>query len=316
MLAACYVWAYARSNPDFVSDFDQLWAAARALWRHGDPYHVVGPRGAFLWKWPLYYPMPAVLLVAPLGLVSVVVARMIVVSISAGLFAYAITKDGFARLPLLLSISFVTAIELVQWSPFLTAAMLLPSLGWLAAAKPNLGVAMAAFATSTRALVVLVAGSVLLFALSFVVAPGWMSEWLANVRSAPHFVPPIMRPVGFVLLASLLRWRRPEARLLAALACVPQTPTFYDHVFVFVVPRTTRESLLLTVLTFAVYFSVAFAPRFQTFQQWGDFVANATILLVYAPAVIMVLRRPNEGQLPAFIERLLSRTPFRQERST
>jgi len=26
--AALYVWAYARANPDFVSDFDQVWAAA------------------------------------------------------------------------------------------------------------------------------------------------------------------------------------------------------------------------------------------------------------------------------------------------
>jgi hypothetical protein len=105
----------------------------------------------------------------------------------------------------------------------------------------------------------------------------------------------------------LAKWRRPEARLLAALACVPQTPTFYDHVFVFVVPRTSRETLVLVVLTFAVYFAVAFAPTFTTFQQWGDFVAAATILFVYAPAVIMVLRRPNEGAAPRVLDWLATR---------
>ena len=307
LAAGVYVWAYARANTDFVSDFDQVWAAARALWDGKDPYRVVGPRGSFLWKWPLYYPLPAVVLMAPIGLVPVIVARVLFAGLSAGLLAFAITRDGYGRLPLLLSISFVTAVELVQWSPLLTAAMLLPSLAWVAVAKPNLGVAMAAYAFSPRVIAVMVAGAVALLLISFALQPGWVTPWLANVRSAPHFVAPIMRPGGFLLLAALLRWRRPEARLLAALACVPQTPTFYDHVFVFVVPRTTRESLELTVLTFAVYFAVAFGSPFDTFQRWGDFVANATMILIYAPAAIMVLRRPNEGAMPAFVERAVAR---------
>jgi hypothetical protein len=116
-----------------------------------------------------------------------------------------------------------------------------------------------------------------------------------------------MRPAGVLLLAAVARWRRPEARLLTALACIPQTPTFYDHVLVFVVARTARESLVLVVLTFAVYFAVAFAAPFETFQQWGDFVANATNALIYAPAVIMVLRRPNEGTVPPLLERVAAR---------
>ena len=307
LAAGVYVWAYARANTDFVSDYDQVWASARALWDGRDPYRVVGPRGSFLWKWPLYYPLPAVVLMAPIGLVPVVIARVLFAGLSAGLLAFAITRDGYGRLPLLLSISFVTAVELVQWSPLLTAAMLLPSLAWVAVAKPNLGVAMAAYAFSPRVIAVMAAGAIALLLISFALQPGWVAPWLANVRTAPHFVAPVMRPGGFLLLAALLRWRRPEARLLAALACVPQTPTFYDHVFVFVVPRTTRESLVLTVLTFAVYFAVAFASPFDTFQQWGDFVANATMIIIYAPAAIMVLRRPNEGAIPALVERAVAR---------
>jgi len=305
--AAGYVWAYARANPDFVSDFDQVWAGARALWHHQDPYRVVGPRGAFLWKWPLYYPLPALLLVSPLGLLPVVASRVIFTAVSAGLLTFALTRGGYARLPLLLSISFVTAVELVQWSPLLTAAMLLPSLGWVAVTKPNLGLAMAAHASSRRALTFMAAGSAALLAASFVVMPAWFGEWLAAVRGAPHFVAPVMRPFGFVLLAALARWRRPDARLVAALGCIPQTPTFYDHVLLFVVPRTSRESLTFTALTLGVYFSVAFAAPFETFQQWGDFVATATLVLVYIPALVMVLRRPNEGPMPAFMERLRAR---------
>ena len=312
--SVAYVLAYARANPDFVSDFDQLWAAGRALWAGADPYRVVGPRGAFLWKWPLYYPAPAILIVSPLGLLPVVAARAIFTAISSGLFAYAITREGYARLLLLLSISFVTAVELVQWSPLLTAAMLMPSAAWLAVAKPNLGAAMAAYAASRWVLVVMIVGAVVLTAVSLFVLPTWPREWWNNVRSAPHFVAPILRPAGFLLLAVLVRWRRPEARLLAALACVPQTPTFYDHVFVFVAARTAREALILVVLTFVVYFAVAFASPFDTFQQWGDFVANATIVLIYAPAVIMVLRRPNDGPVPTVIERLATRILPRSRR--
>ena len=307
LAAGLYVWAYARANPDFVSDFDQLWASARALLEHKSPYDVVGPRGAFLWKWPLYYPLPAVVLVAPLGLLQVVAARVVFAAVSAGLFAFAITRDGFGRLLTLLSISFITAVELVQWSPLLAAGMLLPWLGWVAVAKPNLGAAMAAYAASRTALAILFVGSAILIGVSFVILPGWVGDWWANVRSAPHFVAPIVRPGGILLLAVLAKWRRPEARLLAALACVPQTPTFYDHVLVLLVARGTRESLVLVALTLAVYFSVAFAAPFDTFQQWGDFVANATLWLVYAPAAIMVLRRPNEGAVPGRIEALVAR---------
>jgi hypothetical protein len=215
---------------------------------------------------------------------------------------------------LLLSISFVTAVELVQWSPLLTAGLILPAASWLAVAKPNLGAAMAAYSLSRQVLLIMIAAAAILIATSLFVIPGWPREWWANVRSAPHFVAPILRPAGFLLLAVLARWRRPEARLLAALACVPQTPTFYDHVFVFVVARTARESLVLVVLTFAVYFAVAFGSPFATFQQWGDFVATATMALVYAPAVIMVLRRPNEGPAPAFLERIAARMWSRSRR--
>jgi hypothetical protein len=240
-----------------------------------------------------------------------IAARVIFAAFSAGSLAYALSRDGYARLLSLLSISFVTAVELVQWSPLLTAGMLVPSLAWTGIAKPNLGAAMAAYWSSRQTVIAMAIGSAALVAVSFAVQPNWTAEWWANVRSAPHFVAPILRPGGILLLVVLAKWRRPEARLLAALACVPQTPTFYDHVFVFVVPQTSREVLALVVLTFAVYFAVAFAAPFTSFRQWGDFVAAATILFVYAPAVIMVLRRPNHGPVPGIIERLAARLRLR-----
>lgn len=301
--SALYVVAFAWANPDFVSDFDQVWGAARALLAGDNPYDAVGPGRQYPWRWPLYYPLPAVILTTPLAVVPVVAARAVFAGVSAALLAWAMTRDGFARWPLFLSISFVTAIELTQWSPLLTAAMLMPSLGWLAVTKPNLGAVMAAHAESNRTLFILGGGSLMLLAVSFAIQPGWVADWLEKVRSAPHFKAPIGRPFGFVLLLALLRWRRPEARLLAALALVPQTPTFYDHVFVFAVARTFRESLTLTVCTFAVFFVIGFNAPLPSFDAWGDLLARATVYLIYLPALVIVLRRPNTGNVPDLLTR-------------
>ena len=95
----------------------------------------------------------------------------------------------------------------------------------------------------------MVIGSPVLIAISFLVQPNWVSGVVGQRAERPALHRTHLRPGGVLLLAVLVKWRRPEARLLAALACVPQTPTFYDHVFVFVVPRTTREALALVVLT-------------------------------------------------------------------
>jgi hypothetical protein len=97
-----------------------------------------------------------------------------------------------------------------------------------------------------------------------------------------------------LLLAALARWRRPEARLLAALACTPLTPTFYDPILLYLVTRTFREALVLTVATFVVFFVVVFSGPIRTAAQWGEIVSTASIWVLYLPCLIMVLRRPNQ----------------------
>jgi len=299
-LSAGYVYLFARANPDFVSDFDQVWAGAAAIWRGENPYTVVGPRGAFLWRWPLYYPMPAMILAAPLGLLPVVAARMVFAGLSAALFSYAISRDGFQRWPVFISLAFLVNVELVQWSSLLAAAALIPGISWVAVAKPNLGVALLAAAPRSRVVLTMVGGSAILVAISFIVLPDWPGYWLANVRSATHFKPAILRPGGFLLALAALRWRRPEARLLLALACTPMTPTFYDPVLLFIIAQTTREALTLSASTIALYFVVAFVDPARTMEDWGAVVATASVFLLYLPCLVMVLRRKNVGELPTF----------------
>src|SRR4029453_8462548 len=170
-------------------------------------------------------------------------------SVSAGLFAFALTRDNLDRWPVFISVSFMVNVELVQWSSLLAFAAMTPAMSWLACTKPNIGVAILAGASRGKTIAITAIGSAVLIALSFLILPSWLHSWVDNVRAAPHFRPPITRPGGFLLLAAALRWRRPEARFLCAMACTPLTPTFYDPVLLCVVTKTTREALVLTVGT-------------------------------------------------------------------
>ena len=123
----------------------------------------------------------------------------------------------------LLSASFLNAVILGQWSPFLTALAVLPVLGVAWAAKPSIGAAMFAAFPSRRG----VMAALLLVGLSLVIAPTWPWRWWSILFHGPQAIP-ILRPAGFLLLLALLRWQLPEARLLLALGCVPQTIGLYD----------------------------------------------------------------------------------------
>jgi hypothetical protein len=302
--AGLYVYFYARANPDFVSDFDQVWAGARAILHRQNPYLVVGPRRPFHWSWPLYYPMPALIVTAPLGALPVIAARVVFASVSAGLFAYALTRDSLARWPAFISVSFMVNVELVQWSSLLAFAAMTPVASWLACTKPNIGVAIVAGASRRRTLTIIAAGSSLLIAVSFLILPSWFHFWLENVRSAPHFRPPVVRPGGFLLLLAALRWRRPDARFLLGMACTPLTPTFYDPVLLYAITRTTREALALTVGTVVLFFVIAIVSPQPIFSIWGEVLAKASVWVIYVPCLVMVLRRPNNGPPLPFLESL------------
>jgi hypothetical protein len=145
LVVAVYVAAVGKANPDFTSDFDQVWAGAKALWEDKDPYAVVGPGLDFGWSWPLYYPLPALVALAPLGLLPVLTARTVFAGASSALLAWAITRDGWSRLPIFLSVSFMVTMELGQWSALYAAAFFIPAIG-AGLRQANFGLALAAAA--------------------------------------------------------------------------------------------------------------------------------------------------------------------------
>jgi len=307
-VCGAFAYSYALGHPGKLVDIDQLWFAARALVAGRNPYDEVGPGRAFSMDFRLYYPLPAVMAFTPLALLPMHVARASFVAIAMGTLALAVTRDGWWRLSVLLSGSAFMAIIAGQWSPLLTAALYFPVLGALFIVKPNVGLALAtAFRTNVAVNTALVGGLALLAA-SLRVQPDWPRDWLAAVRSAPHFAPPVLHLGGPVILLALLRWRRPEARMLVAFACIPHTTLVYEALPLLLVASNLRESLLLGLLTGVVYLVPAAVPQLATpvtarIAITGDLL----VALLYLPCVLLVLRRPNHGLLPGMIERHLGR---------
>jgi len=312
LVSLAYVVAHGLANPDFTSDFDQVWAGARALWQGKDPYVVVGPGREFGWRWPLYYPLPALVAVAPLGLLPVIAARAIFAGTGASLLAWAVSRDGWQRWPIFLSVSFMVTLELGQWSNLFAAAFFLPALGILGVAKPNFGAALALASYRRHTVAWLVAGTVALLAIAQLLQPGWHEPWLRNLRAADHFTPYVLRPLGFLLLLAALKWRRPEARWLLALALVPQPPSFYDQMLLAVICLTTRESLVFATSTIVLFFYVGFNTPQPDYAAWGRLVGNGTLWICYFPVLVMLLRRPNEGAIHPALERLAGRLRVRR----
>ena len=291
-----------------TSDFDQCWVAARALLHGHNPYDMIGPGRAFAWRFPFFYPLPAALIAMPFAWFEVSVTRALFISISAALLAFAITRRDYHRLVLFLSAGFCVSLLKSQWEPLLTAAALLPALSWVFVAKPTVGAALfVAFPSRTAVL-----GGVALVAVSLIVMPSWPATWLQMLHQESHMRTPIITLMGPLLLLALLRWRRPEARLLVALACVPQTLILYMTVPLFLIPDTLGESALLAALSWVaqtVTFTMPHQPPHPSFYTDSAWVIVA---LMYIPCLVMVLRRRNEGELPAVVASLQARVSKRR----
>ena len=157
----------------------------------------------------------------------------------------ALTRSGPHRIIALTSFPFYVASAISQGSPLFVAATVYPGLGVLFAAKPTIGLAVWLYRPQWR-----IAAAVAAFLLvSWVVQPSWPGEWMAGLGTATHIVAPITYPGGSLVLLALSRWRRPEARLLVALACVPHTTLLYEVLPLFLVPATCGQAALLAVLT-------------------------------------------------------------------
>ena len=298
------LWQMARATGR-PSDFDPLWYGARVMLEGRNPYAAVCHGCEFEWVDHLYYPGTAILAVMPLAGLPLPVARMLWVGGAAALLCFGLTRDGWHRLPLFLSAPFFNAAGGGQWSVLLAAAVLWPALSMLAAMKPTIGAAVFMAAPRQRDQVIAVAGGVLVLLASLAVRPTWPAEWLAVLGDTPHYSAPVSHLAvgGPLVLLALLRWRRPEARLLTGLACVPQSTLVYEGLYLLLFPRTLRGVTLMAIASFGASWlqdRIAERATDTVSLQWT--AGNVLVLFFYLPALVMVLRRPNEGAVPAWLE--------------
>ena len=312
VLVAVRVYIMLAYQTDGRSDLDQLLHAGRALLAGRDPYLEIGPGRAFEWENGFFYPITGVVPLLPIAWLPREAANAVFAGVAAAALAWTLTARSVAPLLAFASIPVVYAIQTVQWSPLLTSALVVPAAGALLIAKPTIGAAIFAARPSWTAVV----GGAALLVLSLVLQWGWPAAWLRALGEtsllpeagpAVPYLAPVLLPGGVLALLALLRWRRPEARLVAALACVPQTPLMYEAVPLFVVPRTWPESLLLVAASYAArLLEVRNGPHGDKLT-WFTASGTAMIWLLYLPCVVMVLRRPNEGAAPHVLDRLLAR---------
>jgi hypothetical protein len=145
--------------------------------------------------------------------------------------------------------------------------------------------------------------------IGFLLVPTWLGDWLAALPEM-KYPPPILTRWGWLSVLALLRWRRPEARLIFVLACMPQTAAWYDVLPLFLVAVTFRETLFMAVATSApVAYELMFGKGDGFLRLYP--VGYEWMAFGCLPALLILMRRPNEGELPAWLFDLRRFVPAR-----
>jgi hypothetical protein len=276
---------YARQRPGVISDWDPTWVATTALLRGERPYEAIQVP-----PWPnwLLYPLPALLVTVPFTFIPLPLARGVFAALGTAAFTYVLTRRHRWPLYFLISGAMLWSWMVVQWAPLLIAAALTPALSWLLAVKPTAGFALWS-GWPTRAAVV---GGLVFVGISLLIRPTWIPEWIASVSKTPH-EPHLLRPGGFLLLLGLLRWRRAEGRLLAALAVIPQTTALYETLPLALVCRDRPQAAGFATLTMLAHLLFLLGPQ-GPWPVGAEYQWWVLLALVYLPAIGLVLKRPNE----------------------
>ena len=297
VVAVGYAWFHARIlDPHSPHrDFDQAWFAAHAMIARRDPYQLIGPGRAFDWGWPFYYPLTAAVVVLPIAWMPMLAARLIFVGAGAFVFSYAITRDGWAKTPAVLSAPFLVAVSAAQWSPLLIGVSTIPVLAWVLSAKPNFAIPLLGWRLSM--IMPAVIGGAIVCAVSLAFEPHWPMSWLQVIRTAQPGTKLALTVTGPLLLLAATRLTAPEGRLILLLAVIPQTLTAYGALPLFLIPKTFRESVVLAVLSAIPIALQVYSDDSAHYAPW--LLRAAYVLILYVPALVMVLRRRGSDDAPA-----------------
>jgi hypothetical protein len=274
-----YAWM-----PDRSTDFDLLYDMALRLVRGEDVY----PPGtqSFL------YPLPAVLLAVPFMAIPLGLARPVFDVLVGWAFVYALWKyRGPYALLALVSGAYLFAMAKGQTTPLMVAASLVPALGFLFVVKANSSAALWIARPSWLPIL----GVSVLLALSLAVLPSWpLDWWMAMPADITGFVPPVVRPLGALLLLAAFRWYSPDGRLLLAIACLPQTALPSELVALVLIPA---NHLQMAMYVAGSWIAVAAATDRWQFghglAEWTTIGWLVTLCVVYLPMLCLVLLQPG-----------------------
>ncbi len=191
------------------------------------------------------YPFTTMLFIGPFMLLPLQWIGPVFCGLVSFVFAYALQYDGKPwRLLALASVPYIASLQSVQFAPLMVSAVYLPFLLPLAVIKPQLGVPLVAAGRWSKT-TVLAACSIVL--LSLVIYPKWPFEWLTYGNlSYYEGKAPVTQGLGFLLILAAIKMRDWRARLLLAMALIPQR-LWYDQLFLFAIPATRTQMLILLI---------------------------------------------------------------------
>lgn len=301
LLAAAISWRAQYVAHGNGSDHVIIQRAAQAVLAGRDPYQL-GPHDQLPELfWRFFYPLPSIVLGLPFVWMDPREAAIAFTFCSAWLLVFFVTRDGLERVPMFLSVSFLAAAQFAQSTPLILALALVPGLRALTFLKPNLGIALFAWRPAWRTAAI-AAG---IFAVPVLFWPDWPRRWLISVHSSPAHHAPALTGIGAVALLAILRWRRPEGRLLLAMTVIPHGLFFYDELPLWLVTASRRQALVLAFcswLGWLMWNVTSPGPATADSAVWS-------VASLYVPAAIILLRRPNEGTVPAWLEGLVAPLP-------
>jgi hypothetical protein len=90
------------------------------------------------------------------------------------------------------------------------------------------------------------------------------------------------------------------------MACVPHTMLLYEVLPLFLVPASWPQAVALAGLTWAAQAVDLWLGPYASLVEQTRTAAAVAVAFCYLPCVVMILKRPNEGDLPPWLASVLS----------
>jgi hypothetical protein len=219
-----------------VGDLGSGLCLARALLNAAPHLYVACPPAAALPQDTLF----AGLLMLPFAFAPPALTGGIWIGVTSGLLAWALTRQHeYWRLLLFITPAYLMTLWNVQAGALLCFIALFPDLLPLALYKPPQGLVIGLWRFSwKRAL-----ASVLILAVSLILWPTWLRDWLEQATSYVSVIPLLVLPVGPLLLLALRFWKDDRTRLLLLMSCIPQRG-MYNALLLYLIPQTIWEMVV------------------------------------------------------------------------